>query len=292
MKRTKFHKVKNFSGDQSKIYPFTNLDLNDSRLLDKSFNFKFQKKLLFLTEKLKSSIQKNEGHKTLVKKQPNTKIQNILRARIKNIFPDNCDASIVKGKTCPKSPQPKVQFSLLRKTISFAGNSKKIIKNKSLALNESVCQESPSVDRNRKVQSDSPNLVVKQRSLSDSVEKKSHFDLKKNKSIFLEKDDKEKDNNTIAKNEVSFSMETIDLIRDELEKKEDMRNVMRLDDILRNLYYLKKFSLFYRKKILRNCKFYEFEQNTIIFNQDDVADNVYIILRGAVSIQVIIFIPP
>ena len=295
----KIGKKRNFSCDHSKIYPFAPIKLNDSSLLDESFNRKFQKKLKFLTESMQTSINENAKNKqkdTLKGKQKskNLKVQEMLKYKLKDIFSPQflqSPNSIIKSKNSPKSPSkasPKVGFAL-RKTISFAiGNSsKRLNKNKSLHMNESLPFEPQP-----KSPTELGNFTLKQRGLSDEPKPKCQFDLKKNHSFIINAENSEElrqnleKKQEISQNEAFYSMETLELLRNEIEKSEEMRNVSKLDSLLGKLYYLKKFSPFCRKKILRCCKFYEFEQNTIIFKQGDVADNVYIVLRGAVSIQV------
>lgn len=85
---------------------------------------------------------------------------------------------------------------------------------------------------------------------------------------------------------IILTLENLRILKLEMENDEEIRNTETIDNIIGNLYYFKKFSKFYRKKIFKSAKFISKETNEIIFKEGEQSDYVYIILRGAVSISV------
>lgn len=75
----------------------------------------------------------------------------------------------------------------------------------------------------------------------------------------------------------------------EMEKPIELRNLDFLDESLQRIYYFQRFSKFFRRKILKASSLFIYKQNHEIFKVEDVADYVYIILKGAVSIKIIAF---
>lgn len=297
MKNKKIIKERFFSGDKTKFYPFTPLKLNDNSLLDRSFTYKHEKKLNNLIQEIQISFDEN---KRLMpkKEQTNTRLKQLLKQRIFDlnkenplISPTNKRNYLMK-KTLRKtiiSPVKGIQASCREEGSISKDLLKKFSYDNSLRSRESEFEHQPQKNtiNDKKVKD---NIIIKQRglNLNDSVEKKCHSEIKSNKSKSLMNDNEDSldDKQYKASNIFYLSLEAVEIIKKELKNPEEIRNFKKIDAYLKDLHYLKKFSIFFRKKIYRFCKFFEFKQNEAIFKEEDVSDNVYIILRGAISIQV------
>lgn len=286
------------------LYPFQAIICDDSSLFDQSFQIKQNKKLNFFIEEMQrkntkiacSSPKKKTNSKIneLLKQRLNEICQNSMYQQEKNMIPSSFKTSNKNNKKSIIFPN-KIQFSTRKATSFSVDTRKKFLKNKSLALNEPNINiigdfHDKNISLNHK-QIDHKNYIVKQKGLADEIPKKCGFNLRRNESIYIDDDEKISENtfNNQEKNvsnDFSLSIETLAFIKSEFQKPEDSRKIVKLDSHLQHLYYFKKFSSFYRRKIFRFCEFFEFQQNEIIFRQGDPSDYVYIILRGAVSIQV------
>lgn len=68
--------------------------------------------------------------------------------------------------------------------------------------------------------------------------------------------------------------------------KDDDRDYENLDNICKRLKFFQKFNRTTRIYLLKLSKLNEFKTNTVIFNQGDVGDLMYIILRGGVHVRI------
>ena len=297
-KKLKLFEKRNFSVDHSKLYPFTPVQSNDASLLEKSFNIKHDKKLNYLFEDINTHFRL-KNIKSLPKKpsiQENSKLKELLKKNLEKIC--NETPLILPSPEKFKIPHQTSNIPnkiLQRKTTTFSHDiKKKLTTNKTFNMNESraIISHENSNEAQEKYQNKKEsikNLIIKQKGLDDFKTKKCQYVVNKKKSVHEEVQESEiytEKRIESLKQSFSLSLEIVDMIKFELGKPEELRNIMKLDSYLKDLYYLKKFSPFYRKKILRFCHYFEFQQNTILFNDGDIADYVYIILRGAVSIQV------
>ena len=62
------------------------------------------------------------------------------------------------------------------------------------------------------------------------------------------------------------------------------RDVKMLDRVLKDLKFFKRFDQETRNLIYRNADFEHFKGHSVIFNQGDIGDKLYVILKGRVAI--------
>ena len=82
-----------------------------------------------------------------------------------------------------------------------------------------------------------------------------------------------------------FSERHIKLIKLEFEKDPRKRDIKTLDSMMKHLSYLKKLEPSIRKQIYKKAKLVNYERQCAIFRAGDVGDNMYIILKGKISVQ-------
>ena len=64
------------------------------------------------------------------------------------------------------------------------------------------------------------------------------------------------------------------------------RDVKMLDRVLKDLKFFKRFDLSQRNVIYKNADFVHLKGHKVIFNQGDIGDKLYVILKGRVAIQI------
>jgi len=67
---------------------------------------------------------------------------------------------------------------------------------------------------------------------------------------------------------------------------DDDRDYESMENICKRLKFFHKFNRTTRMYLLKLSKIFEFKTNTVIFNQGDVGDLMYIILRGGVHVRI------
>jgi len=80
----------------------------------------------------------------------------------------------------------------------------------------------------------------------------------------------------------------IGIIRREYEKKRESPleiNYTKIDDIIKDLKFFSHLPAHARKEVLSHATFERFPPRKVLFRQGDVADMVYIILRGSVNVR-------
>ena len=77
----------------------------------------------------------------------------------------------------------------------------------------------------------------------------------------------------------------MNFIASQYEKRPFERNYSKIDEILATLTFFAKFSPNIRTLFYKSSGFYHYLAGTIIFNQGDVGDHMYIIIKGSVSIE-------
>ena len=82
-----------------------------------------------------------------------------------------------------------------------------------------------------------------------------------------------------------ISLAEIDTLRNELDGRKES-NLVACEAIIKKLSYFRKFTPFFRRKILSKCRFFQYENGDTVFRKGDIGDFLYIIVRGSVSIQV------
>ena len=59
-----------------------------------------------------------------------------------------------------------------------------------------------------------------------------------------------------------------------------------LDRVLKQLKFFKRFDPIMRQKVYEQSQLISFKGHTVIFNQGDVGDKLYVILKGRVAVQI------
>jgi CRP-like cAMP-binding protein len=77
-------------------------------------------------------------------------------------------------------------------------------------------------------------------------------------------------------------------IKDEFMKPAgDMgRDVKMLDRVLKNLKFFKRFDHETRNLIYKHAEFVHIPGHHVIFNQGDIGDKLYVIIKGRVAVQI------
>ena len=77
----------------------------------------------------------------------------------------------------------------------------------------------------------------------------------------------------------------IEQIRSQYAKKHGDRNYKVLDVMMRHLRFIKRHDKDVRYRIFKHAEFVEIPARTVIFNKGEVADYMYIILKGRISCE-------
>jgi CRP-like cAMP-binding protein len=64
------------------------------------------------------------------------------------------------------------------------------------------------------------------------------------------------------------------------------RDIKMLDRVLKDLKFFKRFDNANRQLIYKNAEFVHIQGHQVIFNQGDVGDKLYVILKGRVAVQI------
>ena len=84
---------------------------------------------------------------------------------------------------------------------------------------------------------------------------------------------------------IKINTQNLNFIASQYEKRPFERNYSKIDEILATLTFFAKFSPNIRTLFYKSSGFYHYLAGTIIFNQGDVGDHMYIIIKGSVSIE-------
>ena len=82
-----------------------------------------------------------------------------------------------------------------------------------------------------------------------------------------------------------ISVKKMRLIEREFSLLAGQRSIKHLDEHLRNLKFFIRHSEDDRKMIYECAKFINYPARTVIFNQGDEGDNMYVILKGRVAVE-------
>ena len=109
--------------------------------------------------------------------------------------------------------------------------------------------------------------------------------------LIRDRDDKER--NALLKKYRStksikrLSLQQIEFIKEEFLKPHDetsRRDIRMLDRVLKQLKFFKRFDTETRSKIFSEATLITMPGHTIIFNQGDVGDKLYVIIKGRVAV--------
>jgi CRP-like cAMP-binding protein len=101
-----------------------------------------------------------------------------------------------------------------------------------------------------------------------------------------ERDEVQKRYNRNAKTLKRLSLQQVEYIKQEFLKPSVERDFSLIDRLLHNLKFLKRFDQPTRATIYSQATHLSLPGHTVIFNQGDIGDKLYVILKGRVAVQI------
>lgn len=147
-----------------------------------------------------------------------------------------------------------------------------------------------------KIRNEQPGLYQRDLSISNNLNKELEIEEKSNeneekirriKTKATEYFEKVVANTDLLKLELDscgVNEQDLKFLIDEFSLMSEYRNMKKIDQVLMKLDFFQKYGQEIRHPIYRFSAIKRFEPNTIVFNQGDIGDNLYIIIQGSVNV--------